>query len=953
MSLLLTFLALVGSELYRAPTGDYPNATETQSVWVHFTDKGFRTQDQAELLLARRAMDLDERTLGRRFRSLERACDFDDLPPYERYIAFIEAMGGELRTRSAWLNAASFRAAPELIAKVAKLPFVYRIVPVAMRWEPLNEASHAVSDRTEGKRYRGEDTTGFKELYGLAYAQAKMLGVPQVNALGITGSGVRIGLLDTGLKRRHPAVKGIRVIAEHDFLSGDQLLLAAPNDTAPKMLDSLQGIGLIQEPVVLRNQDSVYVCYIADTVRYESPVRGMFAVTSFDNGATWSAPVSLYPPDLNSPSLHRPAISDKPGFVYVCWQSANRAEENPQIIGGYFQDGAWRGASMIQFGQSPSLFRRGDSLYLVSVSPDSSLWFSRASIAGGAPIWEVGGSKVAFNELVRDPCVVVADAGRIYAAVTGWRTGKVYLYRSTDAGETFEELVAPVEADAENAQLKFDGSFHLLFKDYRHKPLAGLSYLRSADAAQWTGSAVADSLLSVGSADFLPGSEIRIVYESEGRLYTRRSEENGSSWSARESLPGGDFARTPRWLDENRVVWVENGDRSTDVDPGDSLRFGRNQADHGTRMASIIAAFRRGSMVGIAPGAEFLIAKTEYHSFRQSNIGYEVLLEEDNYVAGMEWAERRGADIISSSLGYSTWYKPEDFDGKTAPISVAAGRAAARGLIVVTAMGNRDTTDPAHRWPNPYIVAPGDAFNVITVGGIEKNDSAWHTPGGGGTGAGPTADGRHKPDLVALGDSVTVVAPDSTGNVYEGSSGTSGATALIAGCCALVAEAHPEWTGPQIRDTLFAYANRSSNPGNVYGHGRPDVYAILKAYPPTAPTIRGDGIGAIFPNPYRPGSGQEVFFPILLSQPASWAELRVYSLAGELVDSTTLKGPRKVGSDKFLTAPGNYADKEYLRSIGALWTGTNARGQAVASGMYYAVLETGSGQAVKVFAVTR
>jgi hypothetical protein len=974
VNVLLLALAVLGAELYRPPSGNYPVTTEPQNVWVFFTDKGFTNPEQVDRLTARTAGQLDALAVERRLLNMGQAWDFDDLPPYERYVSRIEDMGGELRTRSAWLNAASFRMAPEIIAQVARLSFVYQIQIVGARWEPTGEQYYPLAPEDSTKPHRGEDTTGYKDIYGLAYAQNRMLGVPQVQATwGVNGSGVRLGLLDTGLKRRHPAVKGINVIAEHDFLSGDRFMMARDDDTlTTRQLDNLQGIGLIEEPVLFTNGDTVYLCYVADSAQGAIPIRALFGVVSFDGGLTWGPRQTLYTGSPDIPSLHRPTICGKAGYAYVCWEVTPKAENDPYIWQGYFRNGVWQGAQAhtLQYGRSPnlaasSLVSHADSLYLVSCV-DSMVWFNSASIAGGTPVWGAGEAKIPpsgypFPELVKLPCVARDDAGNILVTVTGWRTGRVYLYHSSDGGSSFEELAAPVLANAEKAQLRFaDCRFHLLYKEHK-KPIVNLIYQSSTDGQLWSRSAVCESLLGIGGFDLRTGNELaasslKIVFETEGRLLVRKSPDGGASWTSSGILRTADYANNPGWLDETRVLWFEKGDTNTDVEPGDSLRFGSNQADHGTRMASIIGGYRRGSMVGVAPGVEFLIAKTEFHSFRNPTIGYELLIEEDNYIAGLEWAERHGASIISSSLGYTGWYQPEDFDGRTAPISVAVGRAAERGVLVVSAMGNRDST--RNPWPEPYIVAPADAYNIITVGGIEKDSSPWHTPGGGGTGCGPTPDGRRKPDLVAMGDSVTVVAPDSSSNVYEGSSGTSGATALVAGCCALLLEAHPEWKVWQVRETLFKYAARpevmDSAWRDTFGWGIPNVYTILKANPPEIAPLRQDDLGDPFPNPFSPGRPSDsVYCPILLTQPTSFATLSIFTLAGELVDTITVKGTRKAGSEKFLTAPGRYTDKAYLARIGACWDGRNEQGRPAASGLYYVALQTGNGRAVKKFALVR
>jgi hypothetical protein len=886
--------------------------------------------------------------LERRLQALGRAGDFDDLPPCERYVAEVQALGGTLRRRSAWLNAASFRMGPEAIARVARLPFVHEVRLVAKVWQPLDEARYSLPYET-GRRVRREDTTAYKEFYGLAYAQNYMLGVPQVYGRGLTGAGVRLGLLDTGLRRIHPAVRGITVVGQHDFLVGDRFLHTAISTPGSSVqLGGLRDIGLAESPALHRQGDTIYLAYVADSSQFGIPVRGIFGAVSFDAGASWSASELLAPLNLNLPSQHRPALCGRDRFGYLAWSATTRSELNPQVLFGYFEDGFWRGSGYAMPGRSPDLFLSGDSLFLVSVG-DSVLWFNSASVAGGVPVWGEADVRIAFDEMVKEPSIVRDDAGVLHVAVTGWRTGRVYLYRSDDQGANFIAQTVPVSGEAGSARLfAGTGSLVILWRDFSVRPLVSLLCLQSVDGEQWQRSVVADSLLGIGAFDFDPGGGV--VFENEGIVRWSGSADGGLSWRDPVRIGSSEFARCPLWQDSATVIWVESGDTTVGLDSG---RFGANQPDHGTRMASIIAAFRRGAMVGVAPGVEFLVAKTEFHSFRTSGVGYEFLVEEDNYIAGLEWAERHGADIVSSSLGYTGWYERENLDGRTAPISVAAARAVERGVLVVTAMGNRDTTDPAKRWPNPYIVAPGDAFGVITVGGIEKNFRPWHTPGGGGTGCGPTIDGRHKPELVAMGDSVTVVAPDSSGNVYEGSSGTSGATALVAGCCALLREAHPDWSAIQIRDTLFRYASQAERPDDTFGFGVPNVATVLERCPPDVERQSGDALGDVYPNPLLAGSGREVLFPIILMQPASLVQLSVFDMAGRLIDTMTLRDPRNPAQENYLSAPGRYTDPDYLRRIGAVWDGRNWNGAECAAGLYYAVLQTGTARSVRVFGLVR
>jgi subtilisin family serine protease len=57
-------------------------------------------------------------------------------------------------------------------------------------------------------------------------------------------------------------------------------------------------------------------------------------------------------------------------------------------------------------------------------------------------------------------------------------------------------------------------------------------------------------------------------------------------------------------------------------------------------------------------------------------------------VAALEWAEARGADIVSASLGYMDWLGWEDLDGETSISSRGIKVAVAKGVLVVVANGN-------------------------------------------------------------------------------------------------------------------------------------------------------------------------------------------------------------------------------------------------------------------------
>src|SRR2546427_11926451 len=85
---------------------------------------------------------------------------------------------------------------------------------------------------------------------------------------------------------------------------------------------------------------------------------------------------------------------------------------------------------------------------------------------------------------------------------------------------------------------------------------------------------------------------------------------------------------------------------------------------HGTATWSLFAGEVAGRLHGIARGAQFLLAKTE-------DIRSETRVEEDNYVAALEWADSIGVDIVSPSLGYLSFdngfrYTPAQLNGDIA-----------------------------------------------------------------------------------------------------------------------------------------------------------------------------------------------------------------------------------------------------------------------------------------------
>lgn len=231
-----------------------------------------------------------------------------------------------------------------------------------------------------------------------------------------------------------------------------------------------------------------------------------------------------------------------------------------------------------------------------------------------------------------------------------------------------------------------------------------------------------------------------------------------------------------------------------------------SQDIHGTMILGIVAGKKDGKLYGASYNSKYILAKTE-------DIRSERRIEEDNYAAALEWMERLGVDVTSSSLGYSEFDDPmesytyQDMNGKTTIVARAVDSAFVRGVVTVTAAGNEFNS------PWKYIVSPADAYYVLAVGAVYSNGNI-----AGFSSRGPTSDGRIKPDVCAMGVSVYTVYPGTYGN-YTLAAGTSAATPIVAGIAGLLISNYPEIDQYQVRDIIRKTASQSNKPDTVYGWG--------------------------------------------------------------------------------------------------------------------------------------
>jgi len=228
---------------------------------------------------------------------------------------------------------------------------------------------------------------------------------------------------------------------------------------------------------------------------------------------------------------------------------------------------------------------------------------------------------------------------------------------------------------------------------------------------------------------------------------------------------------------------------------------------HGTSTLSTVGGFKEGQLIGPAFNADYLLARTE-------DILSETPVEEDNWIAALEWADSIGVDVTTTSLSYLEFDPPfqsytwEDMDGNTMRITIAADLAVKLGILVVNS-ANNEGFHPTHN----TLWGPADGDSVITVGAVGSNGERSSF-----SSVGPTVDGRIKPDLMAMGSGV-YVARSSSPTSYGFSSGTSFSCPILAGAAALVLSADPTLTPMEVLDLLRQTASQSNNPDRLMGWG--------------------------------------------------------------------------------------------------------------------------------------
>lgn len=293
--------------------------------------------------------------------------------------------------------------------------------------------------------------------------------------------------------------------------------------------------------------------------------------------------------------------------------------------------------------------------------------------------------------------------------------------------------------------------------------------------------------------------------------------------------------------------------------------------NHGTLTLSCMGGFVDGELVGTAPNAKYYLFVTE-------DVTEENPVEESYWVEAAEEADRLGADVISTSLGYYQFdnsaygHEYSDMTGNEAFASRGANIAFSKGIIVVASAGNSGTSGE----PLNHVGVPAEANNVLAVGAV-RFDEILATF----SSVGPTFDGRIKPDVMAKGQAATVA---NTSGTIQTASGTSFSCPIMAGMITSFWSAFPTLTNQQVIQLVKQSADRFSNPDNQFGYGIPDfgLATTLATF-----TFDQNQVNQFqfFPNPTR----ENVTFVNAATEMSS--EVKFYNNLGQLVFTQRIENP--------------------------------------------------------------
>ncbi len=256
---------------------------------------------------------------------------------------------------------------------------------------------------------------------------------------------------------------------------------------------------------------------------------------------------------------------------------------------------------------------------------------------------------------------------------------------------------------------------------------------------------------------------------------------------------------------------------------GGTTQFGPGAAEddngHGTHVSGIVTSGGIVAPPGVAPDASILAVKVLNAENR--------FLASSDIVAALDWilTDRPDVDVINMSLGTDALFGG-DCDGRTAFTRAFAdviNLLRNRGTIAVAASLNSGLT---------AMTAPACVASAISVGAVYDTDVGFQD---WGICMDPTtaadqvvcfSNSSHTMDLVAPG---ALITSDSRFGGTLTISGTSMASPHVAGCVALLKQAHPTWDPDTIEEAMEGTGPLVTDPKNGLVFPRVDCAAASAA----------------------------------------------------------------------------------------------------------------------------
>ncbi len=378
--------------------------------------------------------------------------------------------------------------------------------------------------------------------------------------------------------------------------------------------------------------------------------------------------------------------------------------------------------------------------------------------------------------------------------------GGMPLYDSTDfpLSEKYLNEVGHL-VDSITSHTRWFNGISVIADSLQLQSVKELPYVKSIKFLQYS------TILS-STKDFIENSKTIFLLKKQLAVmqgnYFRKSSINGKGIRI-AVLDGGfsgvDTKKEFRHLHENDKI-IKTYDFTKDKD------YVYRASIHGTTVLSCIAGMYDSIPIGLATDAEFLLARTE--------VAREPFAEEKYWLRAMEWADKNGADIINSSLGYTNHrYFRKEMDGKTSLVAKAANMAARKGMLVVNAVGNSGDDE----WK--MLGTPADADSVLAVGGISPANGIAISF----SSHGPSYSNVLKPNVSAYGKVMAINRMGISENY-----GTSFASPLVAGFAACVWQMDSQMSNMQVFQEIEKSGHLYPYYDYVHGYGIPQAGYFFK-----------------------------------------------------------------------------------------------------------------------------